>query len=208
MNNHITSMVTDFPQLESCAADTQRAFELLASCFRSGGKLLLAGNGGSASDCEHWAGELLKSFRSPRRLSAEDVETLGTELAGNLQGGLPALPLPSLVAFATAWANDCDPQYVFGQGVWALGVRGDVFVGLSTSGNSANIIRAAQVAEARGLKRIGLTGADGGKLAGVCDVCIRVPEKEVYRVQQLHLPVYHCLCLMLEDEFFPDNSQG
>lgn len=204
MNNHIGKVIEDYPALESCATEIQRAFELLASCFHSGGKLLLAGNGGSAADCGHWAGELLKSFRSPRRLSAEDAGKLGPELAKNLQGGLPALPLPMLVSFATAWANDCDPHYVFAQGVWALGVRGDLLAGLSTSANSVNIIRAAQAAGAKGMKVIGLTGADGGRLAGLCDVCIRVPESEVYRVQQLHLPVYHCLCLMLEDEFFPN----
>ncbi len=206
MNQNIAKMIENFPALESCAGDVRRAFELLASCFHSGGKLLLAGNGGSAADCEHWAGELLKGFRNPRKLSGADTEKLGPQLAKKLQGGLPALPLPSLVSFATAWANDCDPHYVFAQGVWALGARGDVLAALSTSGNSANIVRAAQAAGARGLKVIGLTGGDGGALASLCGVCIRVPESEVYRVQQLHLPVYHCLCLMIEDEFFPNND--
>ncbi len=206
MNNHIEQMVKDFSQLEPCGEDILRAFELLASCFHSGGKLLLAGNGGSAADCGHWAAELLKSFRNPRKPGAADAEKLGPELAGKLQGGLPAVPLPSLVSFSTAWNNDCDPQYVFAQGVWALGAQGDILVVLSTSGNSANVIRAAQAAGARGMKVVGLTGGDGGRLAGVCDVSIRVPEREVWRVQQLHLPVYHCLCLMLEDEFFPDNT--
>ena len=203
MNEHIKQLTKDYPQLESCAAEIARAFELLAGCFRCGGKLLLAGNGGSAADCGHWAGELLKGFCSRRPLGPKEVDMLGPELGKNIQGGLPAVPLPSLVSFATAWANDCAPEYVFAQGVWALGSEGDVFAGLSTSGNSANILRAAETAAARGIKVLGLTGRDGGELAALCEVCIRVPESEVHRVQQLHLPVYHCLCLMVEDEFFP-----
>ncbi|MBW7997913.1 MAG: SIS domain-containing protein [Candidatus Glassbacteria bacterium] len=203
MNEHIKQLTKDYPQLESCAAEIDSAFELLAGCFRSGAKLLLAGNGGSAADCGHWAGELLKGFRRRRPLGPKEVDMLGPELGKNIQGGLPAVPLPSLVSFATAWANDCAPEYVFAQGVWALGSEGDVFAGLSTSGNSANILRAAETAAARGIKVLGLTGADGGELAALCEVCIRVPESEVHRVQQLHLPVYHCLCLMVEDEFFP-----
>jgi D-sedoheptulose 7-phosphate isomerase len=206
MKNHIKQMLEDFPQLEPCGEDIQLAFESLVSCFSCGGKLLLAGNGGSAADCGHWAGELLKSFRNPRKPGASDAEKLGPELAGKLQGGLPAIELPSLVSFSTAWNNDCDPQFVFAQGVWALGAEGDILVALSTSGNSANVIRAAQAAGARGMKVIGLTGKGGGKLAALCDISIQVPESEVYRVQQLHLPVYHCLCMMLEDEFFPDNT--
>jgi D-sedoheptulose 7-phosphate isomerase len=206
MNNQIEQMLKDIPQLEPCGGDVQRAFESLAACFRGGGKLLLAGNGGSASDCEHWAGELLKSFRNPRLPGASDAEKLGPELAGKIQGGLPAIPLPSLVSFSTAWNNDCDPEFMFAQGVWALGAENDILVALSTSGNSANVVRAAQAAVARGMKVIGLTGEGGGRLAELCEVSIKVPECEVYRVQQLHLPVYHCLCMMLEDEFFPNKS--
>lgn len=204
MNEHIAQTVEDYPQLEPCAGDIASAFELLASCFRSGGKLLLAGNGGSAADCEHWAGELLKGFCSRRPLDEASMEKLGVELGGNLQGGLPAVPLPSLVSFSTAWANDCAPEYVFAQGVWALGAENDVLAALSTTGLSANILRAGQTAAARGMKVVGLTGKGGGELAGLCDVCIRVPESDVHRAQQLHLPVYHCLSLMLEKEFFPE----
>ncbi|MFC1544762.1 SIS domain-containing protein [Gemmatimonadota bacterium] len=204
MNEHIAQLTKDYPRLESCASQIDQAFDCLAGCFRSGGKLLLAGNGGSAADCGHWAGELLKSFRSPRRLGGEDADKLGTGLADRLQGGLPAVPLPSLTEFATAWTNDCDPEYVFAQGVWALGNPGDTLAALSTSGNSNNILRAAETARAGGLKVLGLTGESGGGLAALCDVCIRVPKTQVHHVQQLHLPVYHCLCLMLEDEFFPD----
>jgi D-sedoheptulose 7-phosphate isomerase len=204
MDKHIERLVTEFGQLGSCAGDIEAALGLIAGAIRSGGKLLLAGNGGSAADCGHWAGELLKSFNSPRRLRGAAAEKLGPNLAGKLQGGLPAVPLPSLTEFSTAWANDCDPEYMFAQGVWALGKPGDVLVAISTSGNSSNILRAAETAKAKEIKVLGLTGKGGGKLAGKCDVCISVPETEVHRAQQLHLPVYHCLCLMLEDEFFPE----
>jgi D-sedoheptulose 7-phosphate isomerase len=146
---------------------------------------------------------LLKGFRSKRTLDQTQRNTLGAELAGKLQGGLPAVPLPSLMSFSTAWANDAAPEFVFAQAVWALGKQGDILAALSTSGDAANVIEAAKVAGAKGMKVIGLTGGSGGELAVLCEVCIRVPESEVHRVQQLHLPVYHCLCLMLEDEFFP-----
>jgi D-sedoheptulose 7-phosphate isomerase len=205
MNLHIAGLTADFPQLKPARDNILGAFEMLAATFRGGGKLLLCGNGGSAADCGHWAGELLKSFRSPRHLGDADRQKLGPELAGRLQGGLPAVPLPSLTEFATAWANDRDPEYVFAQGVWALGKPVDTLAAITTSGNSPNVIRAAETARAIGIKVLGLTGGSGGKLAALCDRCIRVPESEVYRIQQLHLPVFHCLCLMLEDEFFPES---
>ena len=204
MNKHIESLIGECGQLEPCADSIERGYKLIAGAFRSGGKLLLAGNGGSAADCGHWAGELLKSFNNPRKLSGAAVEKLGPELAAKLQGGLPAIPLPSLTEFSTAWANDRDPEYVFAQGIWALGKAGDTLVAISTSGNSANILRTAETARAIGIKVLGLTGKSGGELAAKCDECISVPETEVYRVQQLHLPVYHCLCLMLEEKFFPE----
>lgn len=202
INRHVTELLSRYPELDACAGDIQDAFEALRGCFRSGGKVLLCGNGGSAADCEHWSAELMKGFVSRRPLTDEWRSKLGEELGGRLQGGLPAIPLPSLTSLATAFANDVDPELVFAQGVWALGREGDLLVGISTSGNSRNVLRAAETARARGLVTVGLTGADGGRLAGLCDVTVRVPEESVHKVQQYHLPVYHCLCLMLEDEFF------
>ena len=205
MNLHLAQLTQDYPGLASCTAQIEKTYEILSTCFRSGGKLLLAGNGGSAADCGHWAAELLKSFCKPRRLGLYNAQSFSTSLAEKLQGALPAIPLPSLTEFATAWANDRDPEYVYAQGVLALGRAGDTLAALSTSGNSANILRAVETARSKGMKIIGLSGESGGELAVLCDECICVPEREVYRVQQLHLPVYHCLCLMLEDEFFPES---
>jgi len=202
VKKQLDNLAAGFPGLAGCRESIEKACGVMAASFRAGGKLLLAGNGGSAADCEHWAGELLKGFVSTRPLPADTREKIGAELADKLQGGLPAVPLPSLVSFSTAWSNDADPGLVFAQAVLALGKPGDVFVGISTSGNSKNILHAAKVAHALGLVTVGLTGRTGGALAGLVDVCIRVPADSVHEVQQLHLPVYHCLCLMLEEEFF------
>lgn len=205
MNPHIGELLRSNPALESCHVDIERAFELLRDCFRSGGKVLLCGNGGSASDCEHLSGELLKGFLSKRPLDLKWRERLGESLAGKLQGALPAIPLTGFHAFSTAFGNDVDPEYSFAQLVWALGRPGDVLVAISTSGNSRNVNHAARTAAAVGMGVLGLTGESGGELAALAPVCIRVPEKRVHLVQQLHLPVYHCLCLMLEDDFFGNN---
>jgi D-sedoheptulose 7-phosphate isomerase len=202
MNGNLLELIEATPALEACAADIERAFIVLRDCFREGGKLLLCGNGGSAADCEHWSGELLKGFLKKRPLSPEWKEKLGEPLASGLQGALPAVPLTGFLSFSTAFANDVSPELVFAQGVWALGRPGDVLAGISTSGNSRNVCLAVRAAAALGMRTVALTGADGGKLAGLAEVCIRVPAQEVHLVQQYHLPVYHCLCRMLEDEFF------
>ena len=190
-----------YPALETCRADIRAAFELLAGSFRDGGKLMLCGNGGSAADCEHISGELLKGFRLKRAIPAADADTLarlygdtGKKLATMLQRGLSSL--------STAVANDTDAEMVYAQQVYAAGRPGDVLLGISTSGNAANVCSAARVAKAFGMRAVGLTGADGGALHTLCDVSIRVPAREVYRIQEYHLPVYHCLCAMLELEFF------
>ncbi|MFP6899379.1 MAG: SIS domain-containing protein, partial [Opitutales bacterium] len=168
----------------------------------SGNKLLLCGNGGSCSDCEHIAGELMKSFASERPLDPELAEKLGPELATNLHGSLPAIPLPSFTSFHTAFANDDHPEYAFAQQVLGLGKPRDVLLAISTSGNSSNVLHAAKTAKATGLQVIGLTGEDGGQLSPLCDVAVRVPAREVARVQELHLPVYHTLCQMIEEAIF------
>jgi D-sedoheptulose 7-phosphate isomerase len=198
----LEELLQRLPALVVCAGDIERAFALLRDCYTGGGKALVCGNGGSAADAEHWSGELLKSFVRKRPLAADARRGLSARLAGGLQGALPMIPLTGFLSFRTAFANDADPDLVFAQLVWALGRPGDVLVALSTSGDSANIWLAAEAASARGMKTVALTGESGGRLADLADVCIRAPARETHLVQELHMPVYHCLSLMLEDAFF------
>jgi D-sedoheptulose 7-phosphate isomerase len=199
---HLTELIHRLPELAGCRESILAAYHTLRDGFQSGGKVLLCGNGGSAADADHWAGELLKGFKKDRPLSLKDRGNLPAEIATRLQGALPAIPLTSFPAASTAFGNDVAPELSYGQLTWALGRRGDVFVGLSTSGNAVNVCAAAEVARARGLRVVGLSGATGGKLQGLCDVCICAPSVETYRVQEYHLPIYHCLSLMLEENFF------
>lgn len=209
MNHHIDLLISRYPMLEACRADIQKAYSLMEKSYAQGGKLLTAGNGGSAADAEHIVGELMKAFVLERKLSdseckrlkAVDVE-MGAVLAQNLQGALPAIALDGHIALSTAYMNDCEPLLCFAQQVNGYGRDGDVFLGISTSGNSRNILYAATVAKAKGMAVIGLTGEKESKLSALADVCIRVPRQETYQIQELHLPVYHTLCLMLEDRFF------
>ncbi len=173
--------------------------------YRNNGTLYLCGNGGSAADCEHWSGELLKGFKSKRPLSEQEKSLLPERIADNLQGVLPCLSLPSFISLGTAFSNDVDPCLVFAQLIWGLGRTNDVLVGISTSGNAQSVISAVEVALAKKIKTIGMTGELGGGLAKKVDICIKVPESETHKIQELHLPVYHCLCLMLEEEFFSNN---
>lgn len=209
---HIDLLVERYPSLESAKEDIIAAYEVLEESYKNGGKLLVAGNGGSAADAEHIVGELMKGFKLPRRpktdfaekLMAENQE-LGAVLAENLQGALPAIALDGHPALSTAYMNDCEPLLCFAQQVNGYGKAGDVFLGISTSGNSKNVLYAATTAHAKGMKVIGLTGAKDSKLKDMSDVCIKAPQTETYMIQELHLPIYHCLCLMLEDKFF-DND--
>ncbi|MDR3273852.1 MAG: SIS domain-containing protein [Puniceicoccales bacterium] len=191
-----------YPVLERCKVDISKSCDLLENSFKAGKKLLLCGNGGSAADCGHIAGELLKSFKSKRLVVGNFRHSVGDEIADNLQGALPVISLPDMVAINTAYANDCDPRYNFAQLVYGLGFTGDVLLAISTSGNAKNVNLAATVARAKGMSVVGLTGESGGTLASKCNVCIRVPESETFKVQELHLPVYHTLCLVLERRFF------
>ena len=209
LNKHIDLLIKRYPQLEVCKDDIINAYLVLEECYENGGKLLVAGNGGSAADAEHIVGELMKGFKLPRKPSGEFAkklkevdEELGTILAENLQGALPAIALDGHPALTTAYMNDCEPLLCFAQQVNGFGNKNDVFLGISTSGNSKNILFAATVAKSKGMKVIGLTGQKDSKLAQSADVCVKVPETETYMIQELHLPVYHCLCLMLEDRFF------
>jgi D-sedoheptulose 7-phosphate isomerase len=198
----LNELLGRFPALADCARDVERAYELLRDCFAGRGKVLLCGNGGSAADAEHWAGELLKGFVSKRPLSPDARKGLPPRLGEKLQGALPAIPLTGFLSYRTAFANDVDPELVFAQLVWALGRPGDVLAALSTSGEATNVCFAAEVASARGMKVLALTGEAGGRLSKRADVCIRVPAQRTHLVQEYHLPVYHSLSLMLEDEFF------
>jgi D-sedoheptulose 7-phosphate isomerase len=206
MNSQLDHLLGCYSQLAVCRSDVEKAFGIMRDCFRSGGKVLLCGNGGSAADADHWAGELLKGFRRKRSLNEAEQRSLSAELAIKLQGALPAIPLTSFPSLSTAFANDVDPQLAFAQLVWGLGRPGDVLVGLSTSGKSRNVCAALEAAQARGMLRIGLAGRSGFWPDSLCDVCIKAPADETYQVQELHLPIYHCLSLMLEEEFFGQEN--
>ena len=206
MNTHLVDLLARRPELKICLEEVDEIFHTLVRSLRHGGKLLLCGNGGSAADAEHWAGELLKGFVKKRTLPKQERNALPSYLGEKLQGALPAIPLTGFSSLSTAFANDVDPQLTFAQLVWGLGKPGDVLIGISTSGNAPNICAAMETAKAKEMIRVGLTGQAGGKLLSLTDFCLRVPETETYRVQELHLPIYHCLSLMLEDEFFPESS--
>lgn len=209
LQKHIDRLLERYPALGKCREDIIEAFCLMAYCYANSGKLLIAGNGGSAADAEHIAGELMKSFKIPRPVSSELAEKLlevdphrGEDLAKKLQCSLIAIPLVTHISLTTAYINDVDGLGVFAQQLFAFGKEGDVFLGISTSGNSENVMRATVVAKALGIKVVGLTGEHGGELAVAADVAIKVPETETYLIQELHLPVYHCWCSMLEEKFF------
>lgn len=206
---HLELLFERNPSLIICKDDIITAYNILESSYSKGRKLLVCGNGGSASDSEHIVGELMKEFKLKRKVFTEQAEAmkaidpeLGATLAQHLQGALPAITLTAHSSLTTAFMNDSEPVLVFAQQVNGYGKEGDSFLGISTSGNSMNVLYAAVTAKARGLKVIGLTGMKESKLSRLADVCIRVPETETYKIQELHLPVYHCLCLMLEDHFF------
>lgn len=209
---HIELLIERYLELKSIKNQIAEAYCVLEESYKNSGKLLVAGNGGSAADAEHIVGELMKSFKLPRKPHADfadklikENEELGAVLAENLQGALPAIALDGHLALSTAYMNDCEPLLCFAQQVNGYGKEGDVFLGISTSGNSKNVLYAATTAHAKGMKVIGLTGAKDSKLEQMSDVCIKVPQTETYMIQEMHLPVYHCLCLMLEDEFFGEN---
>ena len=205
----LNELVMRYPVLGIVRDDVNKAYSLLEACYENGGKLLIAGNGGSAADAEHIVGELMKGFVKRRPLPTKlkraliDTDPIrGSELSEKLQQGLPAIALTNHAALSSAFANDVDGMLSYAQQVNGYGKEGDVFLGISTSGNSENVMYAAVTAKAKGMKVIGLTGRDGGKLAKLADVAIVVPEQETYKIQELHLPIYHALCLMLEDHFY------
>ena len=209
LTKYVDELTERYPVLKDSREDIIQAYLVLEEAYLQGGKLLVAGNGGSSADANHIVGELMKGFCLPRKVSEEFAEKLksvdevrGAQLADKLQGALPAIALDNHNALNTAFLNDVDGALMYAQQINGYGNAGDVFLGITTSGNAGNVMYAAVVAKAKGLKVIGLTGKTGGKLVGQADVCIRVNETETYKVQELHLPIYHCLCLMVEKRFF------
>lgn len=209
LEKHVDFLIERYPVLKPMVWEIIHSYLIMETCYKNDGKLLIAGNGGSAADSEHMVGELMKRFKTPRPVTEDYAKKLkeadplrGEVLSRNLERSLMAIPLVSHEALTTAYINDVDGLGVFAQQLFGYGRPGDVFLGISTSGNSRNIMNATVVARASGIKVIGLTGSFGGELAKVADVCVKVPEIETYLIQELHLPIYHCWCLMLEDKFF------
>jgi phosphoheptose isomerase len=198
-----------YPDLQPCMDSIGAAYNVLRDTFATGGKLLVCGNGGSAADSEHIVGELMKSFQRQRpisdqmreRLMEQDAES-GQYIANHLQGALPAITLTAHAALISAISNDVAADMVFAQQVYGYGSVGDALLAISTSGNSANVLHAIRVAKVMGMRVVGLTGRTGGKMSGLCDVSICAPYDDVSQIQERHLPIYHALCVMLEQEFF------
>ena len=208
-NKILDELIERYPKLAVCKDNIWQVYLTICESYQNGGKLLVAGNGGSVADAEHIVGELMKAFRKKRRLPADMAEKImsvnseiGANLCIRLQGALPAIALTGHIALSTAYANDVDAAMGFAQQLFGYGNAGDVFFGVTTSGNSMNILNALVTARAKGLKTIVLTGKNGGSAASIAEQSIIVPENETYRIQEMHLPVYHTLCLMLEDHFF------
>lgn len=214
MSLTIETLLQNHPALSFCEASILAARDLLIDTYRRGGKLLLCGNGGSCADCDHITGELLKGFLSHRPLTEDDCVALADALpegeadpdlyllAGQLQGGLPAISLPAQTALVSAFSNDVDASLVYAQLTWALGQAGDTLICLSTSGNSRNVVLAAKAARAKGMKVLALTGEADSALSALADVTVKAPAHDTYRVQEYHLPIYHYLCAEIEAAFF------
>lgn len=207
----VTQLIWRYPVLKSNEKEIRLMCEAVIKSYEAGGKLLVCGNGGSCADAEHIVGELMKGFLKKRPISADKKEKMlerVPELDGigldKLQQGLPAIALNSGAALTTAFANDCDPELIYAQQVLGLGRRGDVFLGISTSGNAKNVYAAAAVAKSLGLVTVALSGKTGGKLKEICDISIVVDEDETYMIQELHLPVYHALCATVEEHFYKE----
>ena len=213
VKKELEELINRYPELEVCEDDIVQAYELIQDAYDHNHKLLIAGNGGSAADSEHMAGELMKRFKTARPVNKELADKIksvdsnrGERLIQNLEMPLRAVPLTSHLALTTAYMNDADATGVFAQQMLGFGDEGDVFLAISTSGNSENIIYACILAKALGIRIVGLTGKNESKISELADVCIRVPEIETYKIQERHLPVYHCLCLMLENHYFGEES--
>lgn len=206
---HLELLVERYPILAGVQDQVAGIYEVIRECYENGGKLIIGGNGGSCSDADHIVGELMKGFKMLRPLNADMQEkltgvdpVLGADLARSLQGGLPAVALSSHPALNTAFSNDVNGDMMYAQQICSLGKPGDVFLAITTSGTAMNLRYAAITAKAKGMKVLALTGKTGGAMNELADINLVVPCNETYQIQELHLPVYHCLCLMLEDHFF------
>ena len=206
---YVDLLVQNNQALSCCAEEVRDAINAILKMYHLNGKLLLCGNGGSAADCSHIAGELLKGFLLRRPIPAEDQSRLELlECRNSLQRGICAISLPDQGAVLSAYANDENPDMIYAQLVYAMRAKGDVFLGLSTSGNSKNVVYAARCAKGLGLTTIAMTGDNGGKLAEICDIVIRVPATETYLVQEYHLPIYHAICAQIEEELFGSDTES
>ena len=199
---HLERLMKRYPMLAGMREEIELVFYIMKDSYEKGGKLLVCGNGGSAADSDHIVGELMKGFYKQRKLPAAEKIRFG-EQGEKLQGALPAIALSQHSALSTAFLNDVDPEMVFAQQVYGYGAEDVVFLWLSTAGNSVNVISAAKVAAAKGMKVIAMTGKDGGAMRELSDVCLVVPAQMTADIQEFHLPIYHALCAMLEDYFFP-----
>jgi len=195
----MSTLYERYHALIECKNDIEKALEMIIDTYKKGGKLLVCGNGGSCADCEHIVGELMKGFMLKREVTDERIPD---EIRKNLQGGLPAISLPSQTAILSAFINDVEPSMMYAQLVYGYAKENDLLIGISTSGNSGNVVNAATVAASLGIKTIALTGEKESKLSDICDVTVKVPEAETYKIQELHLPVYHYLCAETEKAFF------
>lgn len=209
--NHIELLISRYGCLKDAAGDIKAAADLIISAFEKGNKLLICGNGGSCADAYHIAGELMKGFLKKRPIGEaekakmkEKCPEISSDTLNKLQKALPTVVLSDLVALNTAFSNDVDPNLIYAQQLYGLGREGDVLLGISTSGNAKNVAETVRLAKAMGIKTVGLTGGKGGMLADLCDVKIIVPESETFKVQELHLPVYHALCATAEEHFFKE----
>lgn len=204
----LKNLIDRYPKMQSCYRGIEQSAEAMAHCYRNGGKILVCGNGGSAADALHIVGELMKAFILPRKIAEADQKKIceyskhADYINANLQGALPAISLVNEMSLLTAYANDVAPDLDFAQQVYGYGNKGDILIGISTSGNSNNVIYACEVAKAKEMVTVGLTGENGGKIREIADFLINVPQEETYKIQELHLPVYHAICLALENEFF------
>lgn len=195
----LNDLIKRYPALSEISDDIKKAADLMLECYKSNGKILVCGNGGSAADCEHIVGELMKGFMMERKLSDERIPR---DLRENLQGALPAISLPSQSAIISAFANDVEPDFVYAQLTYGYAKENDLLIGISTSGNSKNVVNAVKVAKAMGVKTLALTGKNESLLSGLCDVTIKAPATETFKIQEYHLPIYHYLCAEIEKQLF------
>ena len=208
--NKMEELLTRYPALTVCKDDLTESLSLMLDTYRKGGKIMVCGNGGSCADAQHIVGELMKGFLLRRPMTTEQkqmfADALGEDdavlFAARMQRGIPAMALDGATGLLTAYANDVDADYIYAQQVFACGQKNDLLIGISTSGNSKNVVNAMKAAKAMGIAGVSLTGAKESKLSALSNVTIRVPETETFKVQELHLPVYHYLCAEMEDIVF------